>query len=173
MKASEAALVVQALGPRQKGRILRHFLALSEPDRALRFGNAATDEALAEYVAQIDFKQDALFGLSRQRGPLLALAHLALRSKDKRAQAELGLSVQANARGQGLGSRLFAHALEYCLKRQIDAFYMHCLASNQTMLHIARKAGMEIVRDHSEAEAYLQLARPRVHEESENRCVAA
>lgn len=172
MKTEPPTLVVQALSSRQKGRILRHFLALSTADRALRFGNGLSDDAVAEYVANIDFKQDALFGLGKARGPLLALAHLAMRRADgghggHRAQAELGLSVLEKARGQGLGSRLFAYALEYCLKLKIDAFYMQCLVSNQTMLHIAKQAGMEIVREHGELNAYLQLARPQ------NRCAAA
>ena len=35
---------------------------------------------------------------------------------------------------------------------------MHCLASNQTMMRIARKAGMQIQRTRSEADAYLTLA---------------
>ena len=35
---------------------------------------------------------------------------------------------------------------------------MHCLSSNRTMMHIARKAGMEIERSYGEADAYLKLA---------------
>jgi hypothetical protein len=34
---------------------------------------------------------------------------------------------------------------------------MHCLSSNQTMIHIAKKSGMEIHRDYGEADAYLKL----------------
>jgi hypothetical protein len=34
---------------------------------------------------------------------------------------------------------------------------MHCLSSNQTMIHIARKAGMEIHREYGEADAFLKL----------------
>lgn len=163
MKTEPTALVVQALSNRQKGRILRHFLALSNADRALRFGNALSDEALVEYVVNLDLKQDSLFGIGKARGPLLALAHLALRRGEcgHRAQAELGLSVLEKVRGQGLGSRLFGFALDYCLKLKIDSFYMQCLVSNQTMLHIAKQAGMEIVREHGELNAYLQLVRPQ------------
>ncbi len=169
MKTKSVDLVVQALSNRHKGRILRHFLSLSDADRSLRFGNALSDEALADYVAKLDFRQDALFGLSKIRGPLLALAHLALGQTEpgRQVQAELGLSVLANARGQGLGSRLFKHALDYCLKLKIDAFYMHCLANNQTMLHIAKKAGMEIISQQGESDAYLQL------QQAQPRCIAA
>ena len=37
---------------------------------------------------------------------------------------------------------------------------MHCLSSNQTMMHIAKKAGMEIQREYGEADAYLRLPPP-------------
>jgi hypothetical protein len=45
----------------------------------------------------------------------------------------------------------------HCRNADVDTLYMHCLASNQTMMHIARKAGMQIQRDHGEADAYLKL----------------
>jgi hypothetical protein len=34
---------------------------------------------------------------------------------------------------------------------------MHCLSSNKVMMHIAKKAGMEIHRDYGEADAYLKI----------------
>jgi hypothetical protein len=39
----------------------------------------------------------------------------------------------------------------------VYTLYMHCLSSNKTMMHIAKKAGMEIHRDYGEADAYLKL----------------
>lgn len=163
MKNSSAKLL--QLGRRQRGRILRHFLALSESDRILRFGNAINDTAIAHYVDQIDMQQDVLFGLALPHGQLLAVAHLAVRHPVQidapqyaaPARAELGLSVLARARGKGYGSRLFELVIDHCRGAEIASLYMHCLSSNQTMLHIAKKAGMAIVRDHGEADAYLQF----------------
>ena len=42
-------------------------------------------------------------------------------------------------------------------RSDVDTLYMHCLSSNQTMMHIAKKAGMAIQRDHGEADAYLKV----------------
>ncbi len=151
-------LTLQTLGSRQRQRILRHFLALSPEDRMLRFGHVLTDEVIERQVAALDFRRDRLFGLVRGR-TLVALAHLALRCQDAQHQpeAELGLSVLASARTQGLGSRLFTRALQECRELGVRSLFMHFLASNQTMLHIARKAGMQIVHDHGEADAWLML----------------
>jgi len=37
---------------------------------------------------------------------------------------------------------------------------MQCLSTNRTMMHIAKKAGMEIKREYGEADAYLHLPPP-------------
>lgn len=37
---------------------------------------------------------------------------------------------------------------------------MQCLTSNQTMMHIAKKAGMRIKREYGEADAHLELPPP-------------
>lgn len=159
MKSPSVLPIVVPLLARHRPRILRHFLALSREDRMLRFGHAPSDEALVQFVAELDFAQDRLFGLAKPRGALLALAHLAVRANAP-GRVELGLSVLARARGKGLGSRLFQLALQVCRAAEVQTLYMHCLATNQTMLHIAQKAGMLIVREHGEADAWLQFPPP-------------
>jgi hypothetical protein len=37
---------------------------------------------------------------------------------------------------------------------------MQCLSTNKTMMHIAKKAGMQIKREYGEADAYLHLPPP-------------
>ena len=39
----------------------------------------------------------------------------------------------------------------------IDTLFVHCLHENRAMMHIARKAGMEIVLDAAEVEAHLHV----------------
>jgi RimJ/RimL family protein N-acetyltransferase len=45
----------------------------------------------------------------------------------------------------------------HCRNQDVDTLYMYCLSSNQVMMRIARKAGMEIQREYGEADAYLRL----------------
>ncbi len=74
--------------------------------------------------------------------------------------AEFGVSVSKSMRGMGVGSKLFERAAIHCRNNDVDTLYMHCLSSNKTMMHIAKKAGMEIQRDYGEADAYLKLLPP-------------
>ena len=93
---------IRSLGPRHRGRILAHLLALEERARYLRFGFPATDSQLSGYVDRIDFDRDEVFGIFNRRLDLIAMAHLAhaeaSRISDGRNMSEFGVSVLARAR---------------------------------------------------------------------------
>jgi GNAT superfamily N-acetyltransferase len=82
------------------------------------------------------------------------------KATDKERVAEFGVSVSRSARGRGVGTRLFERASVHCRNSDIDTLYMQCLSSNKTMMHIAKKAGMEIQREYGEADAHLHLPPP-------------
>jgi RimJ/RimL family protein N-acetyltransferase len=144
-----------------------HFLALGERDRLLRFGSVLPDELITRYVQHLDFGRDTVFGVYDVNLRLVAVGHLAFAPREalplvseatiKERVAEFGVSVSESARGIGVGTKLFVRAAMHCRNADVDTLYMHCLASNQAMMHIAKKAGMEIHRDHGEADAYLKL----------------
>jgi RimJ/RimL family protein N-acetyltransferase len=163
---SRPTVLVKELGERDRRRILRHFLALDDSDRLLRFGSIIPDEAITRYVEKIDFRHDIVFGVVNRVFQLVGVGHLAFAKADKgkptqkERVAEFGVSVSKSARGQGVGSRLFQRAAIHCRNADVDTLYMQCLTSNQTMMHIARKAGMEIKREYGEADAYLRLPPP-------------
>jgi RimJ/RimL family protein N-acetyltransferase len=162
------SVLVKALGKRDRRRMLKHFLALDEGDRLLRFGTVLPDEQIHVYVSKIDFKRDIVFGVVSRGFQLVGVGHLAFAppipgraaGSDKKRVAEFGVSVSKSARGQGVGSRLFERAAIHCRNNDIDTLYMQCLSSNRTMMHIAKKAGMEIKREYGEADAYLHLPPP-------------
>ena len=159
-------ILVKELSPRARRHLLRHFLALEEKDRLLRFGSKLSDELVTRYVENIDFSRDTIFGVYDRKMRLLGVGHLAFAPREaspvsgatlKARVAEFGVSVAAAARGMGVGTKLFVRAAIRCRNADVDTLYMHCLSSNKVMMHIAKKAGMEIHRDYGEADAYLKL----------------
>jgi RimJ/RimL family protein N-acetyltransferase len=157
-------VLVKELRERDRRRMLRHFLELEDSDRLLRFGSMLPDEQVTNYVNGINFSRDMVFGVYNRVFRLVAVGHLAFAPRDesstvteKERVAEFGVSVSRSARGLGVGSRLFERAAIHCRNNDVDTLYMHCLSSNKTMMHIAKKAGMEIHRDYGEADAYLKL----------------
>lgn len=165
-RAEKPHVFVKELSPRSRRHLLRHFLALEDKDRLLRFGSKLSDDMVTRYVEGIDFDRDTVFGVYDRRLRLLGVGHLAFAPKEstrisgatiKPVVAEFGVSVSASARGLGVGTRLFMRAAMRCRNADVDTLYMHCLSSNKVMMHIAKKAGMEIHRDYGEADAYLKI----------------
>lgn len=160
-------VLVKQLQERDRRRMQKHFLGLDSSDRLLRFGSQLPDEQVQAYVERIDFTRDTVYGVYNRVFKLVAVGHLAFAPREKIPSggasttkdriAEFGVSVSASARGTGIGSKLFERAAIHCRNSDVDTLYMHCLSSNQTMMHIAKKAGMKIQRDHGEADAYLRL----------------
>lgn len=167
-KTDRPAVLVKELGKRDRRRMLKHFLALDTNDRLLRFGTVLPDEQIHAYVNKIDFSRDIVFGVFSHVFQLVGVGHLAFgpaeqgrsASTSKERVAEFGVSVSSSARGQGVGTRLFQRAAIHCRNSDIDTLYMQCLSTNRTMMHIAKKAGMEIKREYGEADAYLHLPPP-------------
>ena len=131
----------------------RHFDELADDDVRLRFGSLLNQDARHAYVENIRGERDAVFGVFSDDLSLLGVAHLACLD----SAAELGISVLASYRGHGIGTALFERATMRARNLQIAELWMNCLAQNGAILHIARKAGMRVVVQHADADAYLEL----------------
>ncbi len=156
--SSLAPILVRELTSGDRQRLLTHFLALSIEDRLMRFGHKVPDQAIENYVHAIDFSCDSVFGVFDHQLQLAGVGHLAyLPVKDGNRTAEFGVSVLKQARGHGIGSKLFARAAIRSRNTRVTTLYMHCLLRNAIIMHIARKSGMQIEHAWGEADAYLSL----------------
>jgi RimJ/RimL family protein N-acetyltransferase len=158
-RAIQRGLVpIRSLTNRHRQRIAEHIIALSEPDRYLRFGYNVTDSQVNRYVDGLDFKRDEIYGIFNRRLQLVAMAHLAILSDPKNPNcAEFGVSVNADARGKGLGTALLERAILHARSEQINMLFIHALSENAAMLKIARKAGAVVESFGGEVEAHLLL----------------
>lgn len=163
--AEKPTIRVKELSERDRRCLLMHFLALDDNDRLLRFGNVLSDEMIARYVQMLDFSRSTVFGVYDIHLDLVGVGHVTFAAKEampalsqattKARIAEFDVSVLPAARGMGVGSKLFARAAVYCRNEDVDTLYMRCPPSSQ-IIHIAKKAGMEVFR--GEADVYLKLA---------------
>lgn len=151
--ASHAA--VHTLTRWQSSVLAPHLVRLSADDRRLRFGAAMSDEALERYVLGIEFSRDRVFGVYSPDLTLIGMAHLAIDPAQR--FAELGLSVDPAYRGKGLGYALLQRAILNAANSGCRTLFMHCLAENAIMIHLARKAGLKVVIERSEAAARMAL----------------
>jgi GNAT superfamily N-acetyltransferase len=154
--ASETDLLVAELVPAHRALVEAHLLALAPADRRLRFGAALGDATLRDYVRRLRFHRDAAFGAFDADGQLLGFAHLAFGANS----AELALSVDARARGRGVGSALLARARDHAVNRGQRLLHMVYLPENRALAALARRAGMQLVIDPVECRAWLALDAP-------------
>jgi len=144
---------IQELRAGAKPALKNHFLALSPEDRRLRFGMVVSDPAIERYVEGIDFARDDVFSVVDHSLDLVAVAHVAFLDDS----AELGVSVLPEYRREGIGTALLVRARERARNRFVSKFFVHCLAENEAMLNVARKAGMKVVVEYGDADAMLEL----------------
>ncbi len=136
------------------GVLRTHFLALPADDRRLRFGASLSAEAVAAYVDAIDFDRDAVFAVFDDALDAVGVAHVAFGGD----VAELGISVLPQQRSRGAGTALFERAAAHARNRLVSTLFMHCLAENAAIMHIARKSGMDIVAAAGDVDAHLALS---------------
>lgn len=142
-------------------QILAHLLTLSETDRRLRFSYMLNDTAIAKYVDSIDFKRDWVFGIFGREHTLMGAVHLAALNPGASSKtpkgAELGLSLNAELRGHGLGTLLFQRALRRARNEGIEVLFIHTLKDNDAMLRIVRKLNMKVSTSYGQCEAHLRV----------------
>lgn len=146
---------LRTLGTRHRARVSAHLLKLDDADRLRRFGHIASDELIRQYVDRIDFDRDEVFGAFNSRLELVAMAHLAF--EPGAATAEFGVSVNAQARGRGLGAHLFDHAVTHARNRGARTMLIHMARDNAAMLSIVRNAGAKLQFQGPDALAELPL----------------
>ena len=146
---------VNRLSNRHRSALERHFLHLEPADRQLRFGTPLSDTGIRTYVGSLDFATSDVFAVFDDRLRIIGAMHVAYDDET----AEMGLSVLRGKRGQGIGDSLFERATLHLANRFIRTVTMHCLRENAAIMHLARKYGMRIVTDGSEADAWLELPR--------------
>jgi GNAT superfamily N-acetyltransferase len=150
-----AALVAQ-LGPAHRSLIAVHLTALPIDDRRLRFGHAISDASIAGYARNIRFARDAAFGAFDDAGRLIGFGHLAFGA----GRAEFAVSVEPAARGGSIGLALLRRASAHARNRGYELLTMLYMAENLALASLARRAGMQIVRDPIECRAYVGLRPP-------------
>lgn len=148
-------MLIRTLHHHERPAFAAHLKRLSAEDRRLRFARSGIDdEAVDRYVDGIAFG-DLILGVW-SGDDLVGAAHVALQGE----VAEVGVSVDAAHRADGIGSRLMGRAADYARNRMVGRLYTLCLSENRSMVALARRNGMTVHFEGGEAEAYMELPPP-------------
>lgn len=148
-------MLIRKLLLHERPLFLDHLKKLPATDRQFRFAhNHVSDDVIERYVAGIA-EGDLILGCFMD-DRLVGAAHVAFAE----GFAELGVSVDAESRGQGIGEELFRRAGRWARNRRAEKLYTLCQADNRSMMALANRLGMTIHRESGTAEAFLALDPP-------------
>ena len=149
-------ILVKQLSHIERAALIEHFQSLPPEDIYLRFGNAMNVAGRIDYVEKMDFEHDAVFGVYGDALQLVGVAHLAHTDK----AAEFGISVLRGSRGLGVGTALLERAITHARNLGLNSLFVHFLAENATIRHLAQKQGLACVTSGPDSKATVQLPAP-------------
>lgn len=131
---------------------------LSAEDRNLYFGMVVSDDYIDQLIARItaDTTQHH-FLISYNCTDWLGVLHIARVSDDS---IEFGISVNAEYRNFGIGSDLLKEGIVWSRNRGYQRLYLHCVAWNRAMAHLADKHGLTTVQHETELDVSAHLPPP-------------
>jgi GNAT superfamily N-acetyltransferase len=131
-------------------KILEHFLAMTPEDRRCRFHGVTSDERVTQYCQEMVGRDAHLIGcLEGER--LVGLIEIVLVEGGKERSGEVGMSVAADRRDQGIGHVLVQHAMDHAANRGLPLVFGY-LPDNARIPRIARDLGGHVDRREAAAE---------------------
>lgn len=137
-----------------------HLKNLTDQDRYTRFGYAVSSESIDVMILNMLYHQNQhhLFTY-RSDNRIVGFGHLAREDQDW----ELAVSVDHAYQGRGIANELMTHMIAWGKVHGVHSVFMHCIADNQRIQHLARKHGLKTMsRAGHEITAQVQLPEPTV-----------
>lgn len=157
--------IAKQLNEKHKNDIYQHLISLEKEDRYNRFCGQLSDSGVYNYVQNINYKEDGLFGVFNEQLVLVGFSHVATSLKQDKHFAEFAFSVLAQNQGQGLGNILMKKAVLFSKSKGIKEIQMNCLATNQKSQHLAKKHGLKIhLAEYGERTAILETEHQQIEQ---------
>ena len=120
----------------------QHLKNLDEDDKYTRFGYLIKDSTIDQIILDMIYSQDSHYLFVALEGEeILGFGHFAREDNDW----ELAVSVNKYAQGQGIADKLMTTMISWGKTRGITSVFMHCIADNKKIQHLALKHGLRTV----------------------------
>lgn len=151
---------IKRLSAIHRDKLIAHFLRLDETSRYSRFCSHIKDDSLKNYVMQMDFKHDGIFGLFNEQLDIIGVGECVFSIKpdeNGKYQAEVGFSVEPQFQGQGFGNKLMKRVIQFAHANGTEVLIMYCLSTNQKSMHLAKKYGLKTQTSYGETKAIIDM----------------
>ena len=136
----------------------QHLKSLSSEDKLTRFCYAIKDEGIDKLILNILYNQpDHHLFTATVDNKIVGFGHLAREGNDW----EFAVSVDSEYQGQGIANKLLGFIIPWAQIHGVHNVYMHCIAQNKKIQHLATKHGLRTVeRDGGEITSKVELPTP-------------
>lgn len=145
---------IRMLMPFELHKYRDHLLHLGADDRRLRFGALLDDARIEMFVDGIDPRYTRVLAQLGADLEVVAAVHISIL---RRAAVEFAFTVNAAYRRTGIGTALITRAVLWSRNRRFTRAYVNYLPENTGMRRLARRAGMAVVIESGEMEAFVAL----------------
>jgi acetyl coenzyme A synthetase (ADP forming)-like protein len=146
------SILIRALRPDDKARLLEHFRGLSDQSVHFRFFSAKRDLSEAELArfTELDFVRDAALVatlVDGDRERIIGVGRYnALGDEGTPSRAEVAFAVTDANQGRGIGTLLLEHLVPIARANGITEFQANVLGENNRMLQVFAKSGFTVQR---------------------------
>src|SRR4051794_26528415 len=130
--------VIRKMWIDRSGPYRDHLLRLDADSRRNRFGGAASDEFIINYI-ELSLGLDAVIHGFFVDGALRGVAELRPLGRGFAEQAEAAFSIEQAWQSHGVGTALLERTLLAARNRGIKLMHMACLVNNRRMIDLAKK----------------------------------
>lgn len=136
----------------------RHLKNLPNEDKYTRFCYAIKDEGIDQFILLILYNShDHHLFTAEVDDKVVGFGHLAREGEDW----ELAVSIDKEYQAKGIADHLMDRMISWGKTRGIHSVFMHCIAQNTKIQHLARKHGLRMVeRDGTEVTSKVDLPLP-------------
>jgi RimJ/RimL family protein N-acetyltransferase len=142
------------LGACNRAELADHLLLLPEEQRYTRFIGTMSDEAIAGFVARLDFDKELLAGLRGDDGDLRGVVQS---SYDSKGAWELAFSTSPAFQRRGIATLLGRWMLGHVTGLGAREACIYCAPKNVAMRGLARKLGFTVRVEDGEVIAQRRL----------------
>jgi GNAT superfamily N-acetyltransferase len=122
------------------------------------FGAAVGADHIDQLVsAVLANPEEHYFLIATQGSTWTGVIHMARISE---RDMEFGVMVAEKYRNQGIADLLMSEAIVWIRNRGFDTLYLHCVAWNRAMKHLAHKHGLDMQEDHGDADVCSRIPPP-------------
>lgn len=150
---------IKRLSNYNRNKVQEHFLRLDPDSRRSRFCATMNNENLCNYVNNIDFIHNGIFGIFNENLDIIGIGECVFYDikNGYSESAEVAFSIEKPYQGQKLGNKIMKKVVQYANIHNLKELKMYFLKTNAATFHLAKKYNFKLEHYSSEISGSIKV----------------